>query len=69
MIISQVVYIGIGIVIVWNYNLAFFKILKFYSLYSAFTCVRGIVNSRYELYISAIIVAVAYWTSLTMSLF
>lgn len=53
----------------WNYNLKFFKILKFYSLYSAFTCVRGIVNSRYELYISAIIVAVAYWSNLTMTLF
>lgn len=68
LVISQVVYLGVIIVIVWNYSPAFFNILRFYSLYSAFTCVRGVANSRYELYIAATIVAVAYWFSLTMSL-
>lgn len=69
LIVSQFVYVGVIIVIVWNYHNAFFNILRLYSLYSALTCVRSIVNSKYELYISIAIVALAYWTSWTSSLF
>lgn len=36
LIISQVVYLGVLIVIIWNYNASFFQILRFYSLYSGY---------------------------------
>lgn len=69
LVLSQVVYLAVIIVIIWNYNAQFFQLLRFYSLYSAYQCIMGVVNSRYEHYVSAIIVALAYWVSLTMSLF
>ena len=62
--VSQAVYLGVFIVIIWNYNPVFFKIVRFYGHYSAFTCVRGIVNSQYEVYIALFIVALANWVGL-----
>lgn len=69
LIVSQVVYVGVAIVIVWNYNIVFFRLLKLYSFYSAYVCLKSIINSKYELYIGIILLSLAYLISLTFSLF
>jgi hypothetical protein len=45
LVLSQVVYLGVSILIIWNYSPVFFEVVKFYSIYSSFICVRAIANS------------------------
>lgn len=59
LILSQIGYTCIIVQIVWNYNQKFLQILHVYSFYSTYVCLTAIINSKYESYISALIIVIA----------
>ena len=59
LMISQVGYCGIGIAIIWNYNRNFYFMVQYFTLYNTYTCLCAVINSKYEQYVSAGIIAIA----------
>ena len=57
--ISQVGYCGIAIQIIWNYNTNFHFMMQYFTLYNTYTCLCAVINSKYEQYVSAGILAIA----------
>jgi hypothetical protein len=59
LVISQIAYLGIVVQIIWNYNHKFTLMLQYYTVYQIYTCLCAVLNSRYEQYISALILTIA----------
>ena len=56
---SQLGYFAVFILIIWNYNAKFYMPLQLYSLYSAFVCLRAVINSQIEKTLAFIILILA----------
>lgn len=59
LILSQIASCGVIVMIIWNYNPKFYNILNVYNFYSTYVCVSAIINSKYEMYIAAVICGLA----------
>ena len=59
-IISQITFCGIIVEIIWSYNqYNFFFLLQVYSGYSVYTCLNGIIHSKYEKYLPFLFMLIA----------
>ena len=59
LLVSQLGYCAVLILIIWNYNEKFFMPLQLYSIYSAFVCLKAVINSQIEKTLAFIILVLA----------
>ena len=59
LIASQIGYLGVLLLIVWNYNDHFFILLQLRNLYAAFAFLVAVINAPQEKVLAGIILALA----------